>query len=118
MFIIDQGTPGLVNVRNYGFYGESDDNHAHLRLTDVRVPASQMLGEPGQAFAIAQTRLGGGRLHPAMRTLAQATRAFELTCELGVSRTNKGERLADTLLELGSVSGRDRVCRDGSIWWV
>src|SRR3546814_16913049 len=113
MFIIDQGTPGLVNVRNYGFYGESDDNHAHLRLTDVRVPASQMLGEPGQAFAIAQTRLGGGRMHHAMRTLAQATRAFEMTCERVVSRTTKGERLADTQLEIGRASCRARVCQYG-----
>nr|WP_218855874.1 acyl-CoA dehydrogenase family protein [Nocardioides daedukensis] len=104
MFIIDQGTPGLVNVRNYGFYGEPEDTHAHLRLTDVRVSASQMLGEPGQAFAIAQTRLGGGRMHHAMRTLAQATRAFEMTCERVVSRTTKGERLADKQLVQASIA--------------
>ncbi|MFT4287952.1 acyl-CoA dehydrogenase family protein [Nocardioides sp.] len=54
-----------------------------------------MLGERGAAFAIAQTRLGGGRLHHAMRTLAQATRAFEMTCERVLSRTTKGELLAE-----------------------
>lgn len=95
MFIIDSGTPGVENVRNYGFYGEPEETHAHLRLTDVRVPATQMLGQRGEAFAIAQTRLGGGRMHHAMRTLAQATRAFEMTCERVLSRTTKGELLSD-----------------------
>ncbi|QCW49610.1 acyl-CoA dehydrogenase [Nocardioides dongxiaopingii] len=94
MFIIDTDTPGIEIVRNYGFYGEREDTHAHLRLTDVRVPHSAMLGEPGQAFAIAQTRLGGGRMHHAMRTLAQATRAFDMTCERVLSRSTKGEVLA------------------------
>lgn len=95
MFIIDQGTPGIENVRNYGFYGEPEPTHAHLRLTDVRVHASQMLGPRGEAFAVAQTRLGGGRMHHAMRTLAQATRAFDLTCQRVLSRTTKGELLSD-----------------------
>jgi acyl-CoA dehydrogenase len=95
MFIIDTDTPGIEIVRNYGFYGEPEDTHAHLKVTDVRVPQSAMLGSPGQAFAIAQTRLGGGRMHHAMRTLAQATRAFEMTCERVLSRTTKGELLAD-----------------------
>ena len=94
MFIVDAGTPGLEIVRTYGFYGEAADNHAHLRLTGVRVPASQMLGPRGRAFAVAQTRLGGGRLHHAMRALAQATRAFEMTCQRVLSRTTKGEQLA------------------------
>lgn len=94
MFIIDTDTPGIEIVRNYGFYGEPEDTHAHLRLTDVRVPHTAMLGGPGQAFAIAQTRLGGGRMHHAMRTLAQATRAFEMTCERVLSRSTKGELLA------------------------
>ncbi|WP_134765636.1 acyl-CoA dehydrogenase family protein [Nocardioides sp. 1609] len=94
MFIIDTDTPGIEIVRNYGFYGEREDTHAHLRLTDVRVPHSAILGEPGQAFAIAQTRLGGGRMHHAMRTLAQATRAFDMTCERVLSRSTKGEVLA------------------------
>ena len=94
MFLIDTDAPGIEIVRNYGFYGEVEPTHAHLRLTDVRVPHSAILGEPGQAFAIAQTRLGGGRMHHAMRTLAQATRAFEMTCERVLSRSTKGEQLA------------------------
>lgn len=95
MFIIDRETPGIENLRNYGFYGEPEDTHSHLRLTDVRVTDSQMLGGRGEAFAVAQTRLGGGRMHHAMRTLAQATRAFEMTCERVLSRTTKGELLAE-----------------------
>ncbi|SNR80931.1 acyl-CoA dehydrogenase family protein [Blastococcus mobilis] len=95
MFIVDRGTPGIENLRNYGFYGEPEPTHAHLRLTDVRVHESQMLGPRGEAFAVAQTRLGGGRMHHAMRTLAQATRAFDLTCQRVLSRTTKGELLSD-----------------------
>ncbi|WP_185995927.1 acyl-CoA dehydrogenase family protein [Nocardioides campestrisoli] len=95
MFVIDRDTPGIETVRNYGFYGEPEPTHAHLRLTDVRVADSQMLGPRGEAFAVAQTRLGGGRMHHAMRTLAQATRAFDLTCQRVLSRTTKGELLAD-----------------------
>jgi acyl-CoA dehydrogenase len=53
-----------------------------------------MLGERGGAFVVAQTRLSGGRMHHAMRTLALATRAFEMMCERVVSRTTKGELLA------------------------
>ncbi len=94
MLIVDAGTPGMEVVGNYGLYGEPEDTHAHLRLTDLRVPRSAMLGEPGQAFAIAQTRLGGGRLHHAMRTLAQAERALHMMCERALSRTSRGESLA------------------------
>jgi acyl-CoA dehydrogenase len=95
MFVFPSDTPGVEIVRNYGFYGEKNDSHAHLRLTDVRIPGSAMLGGRGDGFAIAQSRLGGGRLHHAMRVLAQATRAFEMTCERVVSRFTKGEVLGD-----------------------
>jgi acyl-CoA dehydrogenase len=94
MFIVPSDTPGIDLLRNYGHYGEAGDTHAHLRLTDVRVPHENMLGEPGEAFVVAQVRLGGGRMHHAMRTLAQATRAFEMMCERVVSRSTKGEQLA------------------------
>jgi acyl-CoA dehydrogenase len=94
MFIVPADTPGIEIVQNYGHYGEVENTHAHLRLTDVRVPHENMLGEPGEAFVVAQVRLGGGRMHHAMRTLAQATRAFEMMCERAVSRSTKGEQLA------------------------
>ncbi|MFL1403729.1 acyl-CoA dehydrogenase family protein [Marinobacter sp. M1N3S26] len=94
MFIVPADTPGIEIVRNYGFYGEPQDTHAHLRWTNVRVPAENMLGERGDAFVVAQVRLGGGRMHHAMRTLAQASRAFDMMCERAVSRFTKGEQLA------------------------
>ena len=95
MFIVPADTPGIEIVRNYGFHGEPEDGHAHIRLTHVRVPAENMLGARGDAFVVAQVRLSGGRMHHAMRTLAKATRAFDMMCERVVSRTTKGERLAD-----------------------
>lgn len=95
MFFVPAGAPGLNIVRNYGFYGEKGDTHAHLRIENLRVHQDEMLGSSGQGFAIAQSRLGGGRLHHAMRTIAQASRAFEMMSERAVSRTSKGERLAD-----------------------
>jgi len=95
MFIVPTETPGIEIVRNYGFYGEPEDSHAHVRWSQVRVPAENMLGGRGDAFVVAQVRLGGGRMHHAMRTLAQATRAFEMMCERAASRYTKGERLAD-----------------------
>jgi acyl-CoA dehydrogenase len=95
MLIIPTDTPGIEIVDNYGFYGEVENTHAHLRLTDVRVPADSILGERGQGFVVAQVRLSGGRMHHAMRTLAQATRAFDMMCERVVSRVTKGQRLGD-----------------------
>ena len=57
-----------------------------------------MLGEPGQAFVVAQTRLGGGRIHHAMRTMGKMQRAFDMMCERALSRTTQGEALAQKQL--------------------
>ncbi len=95
MFILPAETPGIEIIRNYGFYGEGNPpTHGHLRLSDVRVPAENMLGEPGEAFIVAQVRLGGGRMHHAMRALAEASKCFDMTCERVLSRFTKGEVLA------------------------
>jgi len=94
MFIVPADTPGIEILRNYGFHGEPEDTHGHVRLTNVQIPAENMLGKRGEAFIVAQTRLSGGRMHHAMRTLAKATRAFEMMCERVVSRFTKGEQLA------------------------
>jgi acyl-CoA dehydrogenase len=95
MFIVPADSAGVEIVRNYGIHGEPEDDHAHLRFTDVRIPADNMLGERGDAFVVSQVRLGGGRLHHAMRTLALATRAFEMMCERALSRFTKGQRLSE-----------------------
>jgi acyl-CoA dehydrogenase len=94
MFIVPAGTPGIEIIRNLTFYGEPEATHAYMRYNDVRVPAENMLGGRGEAFIVAQTRLGGGRLHHAMRTIAQARRALEMMCERALSRVTKGEVLA------------------------
>ncbi|MCC6381088.1 MAG: acyl-CoA dehydrogenase family protein [Dehalococcoidia bacterium] len=94
MFIVPAETPGIEIVHNLGFHGEKDPVHAYMRYNDVRVPRQNMLGGRGQAFVVAQTRLGGGRMHHAMRTVAQAQKCFDLMCERALSRTTKGEQLA------------------------
>ena len=94
MFIVPADTPGIEIVRNVGFLAEKQQVHAYLRFTRVRVPLDHMLGEPGQAFVVAQTRLGGGRLHHAMRTIGQARRMLDHLCERAVSRETQGEKLS------------------------
>lgn len=94
MFIVPTATPGVEIVRDLETYGEPEAMHAYMRYTDVRVPVENMLGERGDAFVVAQVRLGGGRLHHAMRTIAQAQRALDMMCERALSRVTKGEPLA------------------------
>ena len=74
MFLVPSDTPGIDIVRNVGLAGEAaeEGSHALIHYDDVRVPADALLGGEGQAFAIAQTRLGGGRIHHAMRTIADS----------------------------------------------
>jgi acyl-CoA dehydrogenase len=97
MLIVPTDTPGVEIIRNVGVGMESEDHwsHAHIRYNDVRVPADHMLGAPGSAFVIAQTRLGGGRIHHAMRTVAQVRKAFDMLCERALSRSVREGRLAD-----------------------
>ncbi|MFT4584869.1 MAG: acyl-CoA dehydrogenase [Gammaproteobacteria bacterium] len=94
MFIVPADTAGIEIIRDLETYGEPEATHAYLRYSDVRVPAQNILGERGAAFAVAQVRLGGGRLHHAMRTVAQSQRALDMMCERALSRVTKGEPLA------------------------
>lgn len=93
MFIVPADTPGIEFIRDYVYFGQAEPEHAHLRWTNVRVPKDHLLGARGDAFVVAQVRLGGGRLHHAMRALAEATRCFEYTCQRVVSRQTKGDVL-------------------------
>lgn len=95
MFIVPAGTPGLKILRNVGMAEEAVATHAYLEFDDVRVPADHMLGAPGEAFAVAQVRLGGGRVHHAMRTIGLAQKAFDALCERALSRSTQGGLLAD-----------------------
>jgi len=113
MFIVPADTPGIRILRNLGTGDEpagEDGMHAYIRYEDVRIPADHLLGEEGKAFAIAQARLSGGRIHHAMRTVAMARRAFDLLCERAVSRRTRSgalgdlqmtqERIADSWLQI------------------
>lgn len=93
MLIVPAETPGIEIIRDSG-YGAGEKTHAYVRYTDVRVPLDHMLGQPGQGFAVAQTRLGGGRIHHAMRTISKAREAFNHLCRRALSRTTQGESLA------------------------
>jgi acyl-CoA dehydrogenase len=97
MFIVPADTPGLEIVRNVGVFGDTDDqaSHAYVRFNDVELPADAILGPEGGAFMVAQVRLGGGRIHHAMRTLGMARRAFDMMCERVISRQLSSGRLAD-----------------------
>jgi acyl-CoA dehydrogenase len=97
MLIVPTDTPGVTIVRNVGVAGwdaEGEGGHAYIRYQNVRVPAASLLGERGRAFVVAQTRLGGGRIHHAMRTVGMARRALEMMLERAVSRRTQGEVLA------------------------
>jgi acyl-CoA dehydrogenase len=100
MFVVPAETAGIERVRDVSVWGHEEPvgTHQYLRYTDVRVPAENLLGERGGGFAVAQTRLGGGRIHHAMRTVGLVHHAFELMKRRAVSRTTKGERLADKQL--------------------
>jgi acyl-CoA dehydrogenase len=96
MFLVPTETPGVEIIRNVGLGNEpaGAGSHAYVRYNQVRVPADNLLGGEGQAFVIAQTRLGGGRIHHAMRTIAVCRRAFDMMCERALSRVTQGEVLA------------------------
>src|SRR5256714_1680517 len=99
MFLVPTDTPGVNIVRNVGLMGEArghEGNHALIHYDNVHVPAENLLGGEGQAFAIAQTRLGGGRIHHAMRTVGMCQKAFDMMCERALSRETQGSLLADS----------------------
>ncbi|WP_309091312.1 acyl-CoA dehydrogenase family protein [Phenylobacterium sp.] len=98
IFLVPTDTPGVEIIRNVavGAGGEiGGGNEGYVRYNDVRVPKDALLGERGAAFVIAQVRLGGGRVHHAMRTVGACKHALDLMCRRAVSRTTRDGRLAD-----------------------
>ena len=106
MFLVPTDTPGVNIVRNVGLSGErlNEGSHALIHYEDVRVPEEALLGGEGQAFVIAQTRLGGGRIHHAMRTIGMAQKAIDMMCERALSRETQGSLLADKQFVQGYIA--------------
>ncbi|MET0726793.1 MAG: acyl-CoA dehydrogenase family protein [Acidimicrobiales bacterium] len=100
MFVVPADTPGINVLRDVGLGWQplGGGREGYVRYEDVRVPADHMLGPRGGAFLVAQTRLGGGRIHHAMRTVGLVRRIFEMMCERAVSRHTQGEMLGDKQL--------------------
>ncbi|MET9554092.1 acyl-CoA dehydrogenase family protein [Streptomyces sp. NPDC006645] len=97
MILVPRDTPGLTVERAMSVYGYEDHSHgghAEVSFSDVRVPATHLIGEEGGGFAIAQARLGPGRIHHCMRLIGMAERAIELMCRRAVSRTAFGKPIA------------------------
>ena len=98
MIVVPLDTPGVKVVRSTSVFGYDDSGHgghAEIEYNDVRVPRSHLLGELHGGFAIAQARLGPGRIHHAMRLIGMAERAFELMCERSMQRSPFGKLIAE-----------------------
>ncbi|MCA0155618.1 acyl-CoA dehydrogenase family protein [Tsukamurella sp. M9C] len=96
--LVPRDTPGLEVLRGmevFGYDDHSHGGHAEMRFTDVRVPAANLIGEEGDGFAIAQARLGPGRIHHCMRSIGVAERAVELMCDRVAGRTAFGKPLSE-----------------------
>ena len=98
MVLVPRDTPGLTVVRPMSVMGYDDRDHgghAELALDGVRVPAENLIAGEGDGFAIAQARLGPGRVHHCMRSIGVAERAVELMCARVSSRTAFGRPLSE-----------------------
>ncbi|MBP0459274.1 acyl-CoA dehydrogenase family protein [Streptomyces montanisoli] len=97
MVLVPRDTPGVEvrrGMRVYGYHDGHHGGHAEVVFHDVRVPVSNLVGEEGGGFAIAQARLGPGRIHHCMRLIGMAERAIELMCVRATSRTAFGRPIA------------------------
>ena len=96
MILVPKSTPGVTVVRNLTVMGYIDnESHCEVTFDNVRVPASNILGEEGGGFAIAQARLGPGRIHHCMRSIGAAQYALELMCKRAAERIAFGKPLSE-----------------------
>ncbi|HLH62771.1 MAG TPA: acyl-CoA dehydrogenase family protein [Ktedonobacteraceae bacterium] len=96
MILVPKNTPGVTVVRNLPVMGYVDnESHCEVTFENVRVPVANLLGEEGSGFAIAQARLGPGRIHHCMRAIGVSQRALELMCQRATTRIAFGKPLAE-----------------------
>jgi len=95
MILVPIDTPGVVVKRNLTVLGYVDQHgHAEISFTNVKVPATNLIGKEGEGFALAQARLGPGRIHHCMRAIGMAERALQLMIKRSLTRTPFGKELA------------------------
>ena len=96
MILVPLHTPGVTVMRTLPLYGFWDQQgHCEINYEDVRVPAANLLGGEGEGFALAQARLGPGRVHHSMRALGMSERALEMAARRVISREAFGGKLSD-----------------------
>ncbi|WP_372886148.1 acyl-CoA dehydrogenase family protein [Shimia sp.] len=105
MIIVPKDTPGVEIVRNPTVLNHhAPEGHAEILFTDVRVPVSNLLGEEGSGFALAQARLGPGRIHHCMRSIGSAEKALDLMIERGLGREAFGKKIIDLGKNMETIS--------------
>ena len=117
MILVPKDTPGVNIQRSTSLFGYDDGphgGHAEIVYDNVRVPASNLLGEEGDGFRIAQERLGPGRIHHAMRAIGMAERALEMMCERTAQRSTFGRPIIEHGVVQRWISESSRADRAGA----